>query len=260
MRKIFAFLVVAALLATAALCAFSASAAGKTNIALGKNYTGGEPSTHDAVKKYNAKLTDGRAANGISYDGEWFAFYYNADATGTGNINAPDRVGTIVIDLEQAYNVGTVKVNAFLGNASGIVAPSSVKVEVSVDGTSYTQLGSTATFDKPANDDATVDWIVISGDAVEGRYVKVTVAMDPYAPYAFLNEIEVYEADASGDDAGDDNGEDDKQESSASTPATSESDSSSSSAPPMGDEGMIVFALLAVLAIAGSFAVIRARR
>lgn len=161
------------------------------NLALGKSYTGGDPSTHDGVSHYNAKLTDGKALGEISYDGEWFAFYNNADATAPGNINAPDRVGTVVIDLEQVCSVSKVQVNAFLGNASGIVAPASVKVEVSSDGSSYTQFGSTKNFDKPAENDTTVDWVVFTGSA-EGRYVKVTVTMDPYAPFAFLNEIEVY--------------------------------------------------------------------
>lgn len=162
------------------------------NLALNKPYTGGDPSTHELVSKYNAKLTDGNAKDEISYDGEWFAFYFNADATGAGNINAPDRVGTVVIDLGQSYSVSSVRVNAFLGNASGIVAPSSIKVEVSADGSSYTQLGSTKTFEKPAENDSTVDWVVIDGSAVAGQYVRVTVAMDAYAPFAFINEIEVY--------------------------------------------------------------------
>lgn len=165
---------------------------GDANLALGKSYTGGDPSTREGVSHYNAKLTDGKAHDAISYDGEWFAFYYNVDATGAGNINAPDRVGTVVIDLEQVCSVSKVQVNAFLGNASGIIAPSSVKVEVSADGSSYTQLGSEKKYDKPAENDTTVDWVVISGSAIEGRYVKVTVTMDAYAPFAFINEIEVY--------------------------------------------------------------------
>lgn len=161
------------------------------NLALNKSYTGAAPSAHPDVAKYNANLTDGKANDTISYDGEWFAFYMNADATGEGYVNAPDRVGVVVIDLENVYNVSKVQINAFLGNASGIVAPASLKVEVSADGTSYTQLGS-IDISKPEENDVTVDWVVIEGGAVAGQYVRVTVTMDAYAPFAFLNEIEVY--------------------------------------------------------------------
>ena len=161
------------------------------NLALNKSYTGANPSAHPDVAKYNANLTDGNAKDAISYDGEWFAFYMNVDATGEGYVNAPDRVGTVVIDLEKVYGVSKVQINAFLGNASGIVAPASVKVEVSTDGKSYTQLGS-IDINKPEENDTTVDWIVIEGSAVAAQYVRVTVTMDAYAPFAFLNEIEVY--------------------------------------------------------------------
>lgn len=251
MKKLLAFLVVATMLATLAVCAVSVSAAG-TNLALNKKYTGAEPSP---VAGYTANLTDGNAAAALSYDDNWFAFYYNADAT-DDKINAPDGVGTVVIDLEELYAVESVRVNTYQGDTGdGILPPKSMKVEISADGETYTQLGDTKAL--TAEKDATlVDWVEFKADAVSGRYVKLTVELNSI--WAFLNEIEVYGADAAGDD-GDSEDEGSKNESSTSTPSTSEGTSSGSDKPTTGDAGMLAFAVLAVLAVAGSVAAVRVR-
>ena len=60
--RLFAVLLAATLVVTA-FCACLSVSAESTNIALNKTYTGVSVSTHDAVKGYNAKLTDGKAEN-----------------------------------------------------------------------------------------------------------------------------------------------------------------------------------------------------
>lgn len=159
------------------------------NLALNKSYTGADPSTRDGVKHYNAKLTDGVALDTISYnEGDWFAFYYNADATGT-DINAPDQVGTFVIDLENVYEVSLVKINTFVGNASGILPPKSIKVECSADGTNYSTLEEKS-FDKP-DEGSVIEFLAFSGETwLPAQYIRVTVELQGI--FAFINEVEVY--------------------------------------------------------------------
>ena len=160
------------------------------NLALNKSYTGADPSTHDGVKHYNAKLTDGVAMDTISYDeGNWFAYYYNADAMGD-QVNAPNQVGTLVLDLEAVYAVSTVKINTFVGNASGIVPPKSIKVECSADGTNYTTLAEKS-FTTPTDTVSTIEFLEFKGDAtIPAQYVRVTIELQGI--FAFINEIEVY--------------------------------------------------------------------
>lgn len=162
------------------------------NLALNKSYTGANPSTHADVSKYNAKLTDGNAKDALSYDGEWFAFYYNKDAVGDV-VNAPDQVGTIVLDLEKVYAISDVKINAYLGNiGDGILPPKSIKVEYSADGTNYSSMGEQS-FEKPddAAKDKTVKWVEFNADeAAAAQYIRITVTMQ--GTFVFINEIEVH--------------------------------------------------------------------
>lgn len=162
------------------------------NLALNKSYTGANPSTHDSVKQYNANLTDGKAKDSLSYDGEWFAYYYNKDAVGDV-VNAPDRVGTLVIDLEKVYAVSDVKINTYLGNTGdGILPPSSIAVEYSTDGTNYSKLGEQS-FEAPdaTLKDKTVKWVEFKADkAVAAQYIRVTFAVP--GTFAFINEVEVH--------------------------------------------------------------------
>lgn len=264
MKKVFALLIVATMLATVALCAVSVSAE-TTNLALNKNYTGAEPSS---VANYSAKLTDGNAADKPSYDDNWFAFYYNADAT-PDKINAPEGVGTVVIDLEALCTVESIRVNTYQGDiGDGILPPKSMKVEISADGETYTQFGEEKTF-TAEKDSTLVDWVEFKADAADARYVKLTVVLNSI--WAFLNEIEVY-GSVKGDDAGNtetgseeskdeskEESKDEGKEETTSTPVASESTPTETSKPTTGDAGMLVFAVLAVLAVAGSVVAVRAR-
>ncbi|MBR4278897.1 MAG: prolyl oligopeptidase family serine peptidase, partial [Clostridia bacterium] len=108
-----------------------AANAAKTNVALNKNYDAIELDT-----TYTAKLTDGASAAKLSYDNNWFVFKNNADAVqpmGGGN-NAPDRVGTVVIDLEKNYELSEVSLKLVHNDQAGINIPARVTVYRSDDG------------------------------------------------------------------------------------------------------------------------------
>lgn len=227
------------------------------NVAEGKSYTGAEPSTNASNTRYNANLTDGKATNSLSglVEGDWFAFYCNDGAEG---INAPDKVGTFVIDLEEVYAVSSVNINTFMGNMWGIIPPESIKVEYSEDGTNYSVLEEKAftTPTKEKDDEGNdkdldkVENVEFKGaEKVNARYIKVTVKLA--GVFAFLNEVQVMgEVPAEG-------GED--STSSGSSTSSTPSTSSTSSAPTTGDAGLLGFAVLAVVALAGVAVAVKVR-
>lgn len=225
------------------------------NIAEGKPYTGAEPSTHPNNTRYNANLTDGVAKDSLSdlAEGDWFAFYHNDGAEG---INAPDKVGTIVIDLEEVSAISSVKINTFVGNMWGILPPESIKVEYSEDGTSYTVLDEKAFTAPEKVDDKDIDKVELvefkGASDVNARYIKVTVKLNGI--FAFLNEVQVMSAGAP---AGDEPSTSTETSGETSTGSTS---TPSSSNPPTGDAGFIGFAVLAVVALAGVAVAAKARR
>lgn len=238
------------------------------NVAEGKKYTGAEPSTHPNNVRYNAKLTDGVAKDSLSdlVEGDWFAFYYNDGAEG---INAPDKVGTIVVDLEEVYTVSSVKINTFVGNMWGIVPPESIKVEYSEDGETYTVLDekSFTAPEKEKGEDGKeievdkVEFVEFKGEAdVDARYIKVTVKLNGI--FAFLNEIQVMGAvPAEGDDPS--TGSTDTPSESApatSTGSTASTGSTGSTNPPTGDAGILGLAILATVALAGAVVAVKVRR
>ncbi len=160
------------------------------NLVSGKDFFG----THN-WKKYFADLTDGIANNTITFnDTDWFCFYYHPDLTEQENIsqqnsNALGGVGTVGYELDGTYKLNKVRVNTFLGNYSGIIAPESIAVEVSTDGTTYNEVGK-KTFAKPATDSKTVGWVEFNLNDVEAKYVRLKIDLN--GVMAFINEIEVY--------------------------------------------------------------------
>ena len=152
------------------------------NIALGKSYKIGY-GTNNAT--YNAKLTDGVASTGLSYQpDEWFGFVAS---------NTENDVGTVTIDLGDNYVIDYATVHTYFGNTGdGVVTPASMKIEVSSDGTNYTALGKEVTYEKPAQGPGfATEWISFTGETpITARYVKLTVVKQ--GAFAFLNEIEVY--------------------------------------------------------------------
>ena len=224
------------------------------NVAEGKTYTGAEPSTHPSNARYNAKLTDGVAKDSLSdlAEGDWFAFYFNEGAEG---INAPDKVGTFVVDLEEVFSVSSVKINTFVGKMWGIVPPESIAVEYSEDGETYTMLEEKAfTAPEGEGDIDKVEFVEFKGaEEVNARYIKVTVKLAGI--FAFLNEIQVMGAVPAGDDPAPET-----SSSSAPTDSSSEAGASNSSAPTTGDAGILGLAVLAAVALAGAAVAVKIRR
>ena len=153
------------------------------NIALNKTYT---LSGCGERASYYAKLTDGVAKAELSYNNdEWFGFYCHGEDQTV--INAPDKVGFAVIDLGEAKSIYSVRANLVNKDSSGISIPESVKVYLSNDGETFTEAASLAT--QTGEDTAYWTEANVTGEA---RYVKVEFKLG--GTFAFLNEIEVYEA------------------------------------------------------------------
>ncbi len=156
------------------------------NIALNKTYTISGCGERTA---YYAKLTDGVAKAELSYNNdEWFGFYCNGEDQSV--INAPDKLGYVIIDLGAAYDIYGVSINFMdLAGDSGIFAPTAVNAYLSADGETWSDA---VALTIPAETTKGISYAVegeVSGNA---RYVKVDVALG--GTFAFLNEIEVYEA------------------------------------------------------------------
>ncbi len=152
------------------------------NIAFGKDYIGADATS---VSTYSASLTDGKANPVGAFDQSWFAFYYNKDAD-SDKINAPDGIGTIIIDLEELKNgITDVRVHVWNCNANGILPAKSIGLFVSEDGINYTEIGDLSI---PASDEPA--WATISTDNISAQYVKLVV--ETQAVWTFLNEVEVY--------------------------------------------------------------------
>lgn len=162
------------------------------NLALGKDVLHAEINGEDA--RYNADLTDGSASDVISYDGDWFAYYYNLDYTNDDNAmlgaNSKNGLAAPTIDLGTVCKLDSMRINLFLGNESGVMAPYAVFAEVSSDGLTYSQVGK-AEFVPAAVGDTTVGWVEFDVRAgIEARYVRFT--MSHRLNWIFVNEIEVF--------------------------------------------------------------------
>ena len=157
-----------------------------TNVALYKDY---EATVLDTT--YTASLTDGVAASKLSYDNNWFVFKNNVNSPQPlGGGNAPNRVGTVVINLDGTYDLTEVKINAVQNDGSGINLPSSVTVYLSNDGESWDG-GTKLNIPKESETSTDVAYKIIGDVAGKASYVKVEIALGPKA-FVFLNEIEVY--------------------------------------------------------------------
>ncbi len=157
------------------------------NLALDATLSGVDINTTNPA--YNASLNDGVAAETISYDGSWFAFYENGDPSKS---NAPGRLAVIVIDLGEAKEITAARINAFLGNTSGIANPTGFTFEFSEDGENYTVFGE-KTMDRAEAEDKTVGWVGFTmTEAVSAQYVRITLNMGEANAWVFVNEVEVY--------------------------------------------------------------------
>ncbi len=152
------------------------------NVALNKGYkiSGcGEP-----YGNYTANLTDGQAEQAYALNDSWFAFYNNGTHPGD---NAPDKVGSIIIDLGDLYDVESINVNALdAKGSSGINAPAGFKAYFSKDGENWGE-AVTLNYTLP---DAAGAFVAESAVTARAQFVKVEVTLN--GVFAFINEIEVY--------------------------------------------------------------------
>lgn len=162
---------------------------GDTNLALGATLTGADVWPDDP--RYSASLNDGNAADALDYNDTWFGYWYNAgDADVESKTNAPGKLGTIVIDLGEVKEISAVRINAFLGNTSGILSPAGFVFEYSEDGENYVKFGE-KTLESPAEGDTTVAWVGYTlATPANAQYVRVTVLIN--GTWTFVNEVEVY--------------------------------------------------------------------
>ncbi len=187
MKRTIALLI--SLIMVFAFVPFSAFSVGAEtfNVAYGKSYDAvGYYSYGEWPCSYNANLTDGIAYGDISFEADdWFAF---CTSEGENGLNAPDGIGSVVIDLEQVYDISSVYVSALVGDNidnSGISGPKRISVYVSdYEYSDYVYVGDMYTYD-----DYGATWFALSAD-VAGRYVKIEVELNGI--FAFINEVEVY--------------------------------------------------------------------
>ncbi|MDD4422130.1 MAG: dockerin type I repeat-containing protein [Eubacteriales bacterium] len=130
---------------------------------------------------YTAALNDDVAANVGSYDNQWYSVYYN----GLANTNTVDGTGMFYLDLGANKNFGTIAVNVWQPNASGIGIPT-IKAFASVNNKDWLELGTLT------NPSTTVGWAKLNLEyAMNARYIKLEIYAN--AVFGMINEIEVYQ-------------------------------------------------------------------
>ncbi|MBQ3229836.1 MAG: hypothetical protein IJB49_02335 [Clostridia bacterium] len=161
-----------------------------TNVAKGKKYTisgSGKPGG-----QYTASLTDGNAADTISFDANWFAFYNNGNDASA--INAPEGKGYIIIDLGKKTDLSKIRLH--LGNEKDAGVPTPAWVEASVCDTADGEFAYISNFElkdhTQAGNEKLAYWTEIDASGKSGRYVKISVTVN--GTWCFMNEIEVYNA------------------------------------------------------------------
>ncbi len=143
----------------------------------GKTYTVSGTGTGYGV--YTANLTDGKTANGLTYDNNWFGFLL-----GNEN-NTVDGVGSIIVDLGEEKDLSDLRVHICNGETAGISAPAKVLASFSSDNSNFSE-----SVELPVNRNTEgVYWTgaELSG---KGRYVKLDFTLA--ASFVFLDEVEVY--------------------------------------------------------------------
>lgn len=161
-----------------------------TNLAVGCSYTGAEPAVVQELV-YGGSLTDEVCPLELDYTEEWFGYWYNPmNANCAALTNAPDGIGTIVLDLGSKEKIDLIRMYMFVGNTSGIAAPSEIKFEYSADGEDYISIG-TQFFGLAGEDNEGCRWVGFKLPyEVKAQYVRIT--MTTAAVWTFMCELEVY--------------------------------------------------------------------
>ncbi len=146
------------------------------NLALGATETKGE---YDNGGTYNTSLTDGViCASMSSAKGDWYAVHKS---------NSTDNVGVIDLEFEEPIEIANARIHFAWEGSWGITAPKAVKIEVSTDGDSYTEVAS-ETYSITST--SAVTWFYYTFEKTEAKYVRISVTKN--GTFAFLNEIELY--------------------------------------------------------------------
>jgi len=158
---------------------------GPENLALGKSY---EAKTHGTT--HTANLTDGVYPAELWPAGNWFGFNKEGNTT--------QGTGTVTVDLGARYNLESFRVHLYgRDDDSSIGPPAYVNVYTSNNGVSFDKVGSLV-------QDASATsgyWAELEDISAMGRYVKFEVAPCEEGHYwVFLNEIEVYGYDLTGEE------------------------------------------------------------
>ncbi|MCH5183870.1 MAG: hypothetical protein J1E00_06815, partial [Oscillospiraceae bacterium] len=213
MRKLLAFLLVASMLATVALCAFAVSAEEPVNIAEGKKYVtsplhrqGGKevnwawdenaPITYEDTN--GVELTDGILPADVSYqDAAFFGFSHS-----TPGYEDRGNYSYIRVDLEKVYDLGLLKL--YLGSAalkngisvSGLTV-TYYKVD-DMDGTNPVEIGVVSDIEDEDPEDTDAKGYVCAELEVEAsaRYLEIRLTR---GGWVFVTEFEAFAAGESTD-------------------------------------------------------------
>lgn len=162
-----------------------------TNLAVGCTYAGADLPNNPELQTYSGSLTDEICPLELDYNNEWFAYWYNTQNSNCDAwTNAPGGDAVIVLDLGSKEKINLIRLYMFVGNASGIAAPSTIKFEYSENGTDYISIGSQF-FGLANEDNEGCRWVGFKLPIkVSARYVRVS--MKCAACWTFMNELEVY--------------------------------------------------------------------
>ena len=156
------------------------------NVALGKEYV---LSGCGNRASYYGDLTDGASVNALGNNNnvDWFGFYCNGD--NMADINAPEKVGTVVIDLGAKYDISSMRTKTIAMPSWGIAAAGAINFYASADGVEYTLVGSGVV----TTDEGVGYW---SGTDCEVTAQFVKLEIELAGTFAFINEFEVYGTEA----------------------------------------------------------------
>ncbi|HAN21849.1 MAG: hypothetical protein A2Y15_06430 [Clostridiales bacterium GWF2_36_10] len=132
--------------------------------------------------QYTAALNDDVASSVASYDNKWFGFFYNGNANPT---NTTDGTGFVNVDFGAVKSVGTVKVNVWQPNASGIGIPT-IRAFASINNKDWLEIGTLT------NPTGAIGWATLNlTNPINAQYIKLVVTSN--AAFAMINEVEIYQ-------------------------------------------------------------------
>jgi LPXTG-motif cell wall-anchored protein len=188
MKKTLATLLVVALVAS--VCGMMFVSADSANLAAGKEVANATVNVADA--KYCANLTDGVIADAISTDnGVWFGYLYNKDKPENAN-TAEGGIAIPTIDLGEVTELSSARIHIVDQADWGIAAPDSIVAQVSNDGENFTDVATVTEFQSG------VTWVEFDLSGQSAQYVRL--AIDLATTWFFLDEIEIYGAEAGSDE------------------------------------------------------------